>query len=219
MVGVWIPTVGLSPHLVRLIKDCLADPLNPRVYVLDNGMPESLRDQLASEFAEATVKIIDQRGKSLYQMWNQALTTGRRYGDYTAIFNDDIQITPNTITVMKAALEADPSMVIVGLDPDATEPNAPECHYVTGTYKDGGLTGFAFMVYATDCPLADEKYNWWYGDDDLVKAVVESKRHAGKLIGWPVWHAGSLSGNAHWERLQALVDDDRRHFEEKWANG
>lgn len=219
MVGVWIPTIGLSPHLERLIEDCLADPLNPRIYVMDNGMTEGQRRALAECFVGRPVQILIETGKTIYEMWNHAIVTGRRYGDYVAIFNDDIQIVPNTLTVMKAALEADPSMVLLGLDPDATEATAPECRYVTGTYKDGGLTGFAFMIYANDCPLADQGYTWWYGDDDLVRSVIQSKRHVGKLIGWPVWHAGSLSGNAHWERLEALVEDDRKHYEEKWADG
>jgi len=46
---------------------------------------------------------------------------------------------------------------------------------VRGTYKDGGLAGFAFTVRGEwfDRLSFDEDFEWWFGDDDLVAQIEQ----------------------------------------------
>lgn len=194
MVSVFIPTIGRSPVLVELILSLAADPIVRRITIGDNGMEP---DQLALIEAACDrifyAEVTDQRGVGLYAMWNQAITEA---DGHLAILNDDVRIPMGMVSCLAlAALAHD--LTLVCPDYALTDPHLSlHVELVQGTYRDGGVCGFAFLVDADRCPLIDERFRIWYGDDDLVWKIREQGGRVGILRGLPVEHLGSLSVNS-----------------------
>jgi hypothetical protein len=89
---------------------------------------------------------------------------------------------------------------------------------VDGTFRHGGLGGFAFFVDPRFVEPIPPAYNWWYGDDHLVNATRAKGGRVGVYGQFRVVHHTSTTGNAHWERLAPLVAGDRVAYVERWGD-
>lgn len=187
------------------------------IVVHDNGYPVDESGQLSG-----LANVVDARGWKFYRMWNDALRIAKdEQFDAVVLLNDDIELHSESIDVALDVLSGDDSIGVVGLNyrrrlEDGVDRGAG-FRQTKGTYKDGGIWGCAFIV-RTSCmdtvPYIDERYNLWYGDDELFKSMNKCGYKTGIAVGAPVLHEGSATTNMFPE-LIALTDEDRKLFESK----
>jgi GT2 family glycosyltransferase len=190
-----IPTrydIDMLENLLPSMKD--AD----EIIVLDNGLSKEKYTKLMQSDARrmGNFWILPTEGLSIYQMWN--LGWAMYPNTHLAILNDDIYFLPGTLAELSRALIDNPE--IAAICPDYNRPTeagmspAIVVMPTTSTYGNGGLAGFAFMLNTSlPIPKIDEKFQWWYGDDDLVYNIERAGYKVAKLLGVPVAHAQGLS--------------------------
>lgn len=166
-----IPTLGHSDLLYPLVQCLAADPTVDAVRVYDNGIESpSLRAQIEQV---PGVEIIDCPGHGLYAMWNNMICWGRDIKANVSILNDDISMAEGTLGKMAKALRSEDRYWICGTNYQELEGDEV-IEVPVGTPRNGGISGWAFMVRAEVCPLIDEGFKVWYGDDDLFWKIKEA---------------------------------------------
>lgn len=207
-----IPTLGKSPLLPSMLAGLLRDHVD-LILVYDNGA----QPRMVNNFGPYKCNLIDARGWPFYRMWNDAITFASHWPEGNlAILNDDLRLTPDTILYLAAALRTSPDIGIVS--PNYRRPLSagveirPGLRTVHGVYRNGGISGFAFMVRAETCPLIDEQFEIWYGDDDLVAKIEAQGQRACIVEGLPIEHEESTTLNqTDW--VPAAITRDR----DRWA--
>ena len=176
-----IPSKNRRAMLTRLIGQ-LAPQCRLSVY--DNGY------QPPFEGAQ------EAHGWPLHRMWNDGLDRAAKHADgphNVLIINDDVEVAPDLVARLDAALRSgDYDMAVPG---------------------DGQMTGWCFMLRGEAGLRFDEQFEWWYGDTDLAK------RCEGRVIAAPDAHAKHLdpmrSTLEDPVRLEQARADEKR-FAEKW---
>ena len=142
------------------------------------------------------------------------------------IVNDDVVVIPGSFGRLGRALRSG-DWHIVGADhtwrtTDGTA-HAEHVRAVSGTYRSGGIPGWCFAVRGElarrGCLLdggMDEQFEWYYGDDDLVRRVETSGGHVGIAEHVPVDHHHEFSASqVDWPHHAKSRDAVRYHA--KWA--
>lgn len=200
-----IPTIGQSEHLPALVAGLLDEGVD-WVWLLVNR-PEAD----VPGFDSDRVARVDLFGQTIYQGWNWAI---RNTLGPLAILNDDIALGPGALGAVAAALASDDQLGAVGFDYEQLP--LLRLRYTTGTYRHHGISGCAFMVDAARCPLVDEQFEWWGGDDDLMYTIAEQGGRMGVLEGAHVLHwSGTTARNHPW--INDAVVRDRERMLAKWG--
>lgn len=175
-IAVCIPTLGMSGEmLLDLVRVCSTEP--DVIHVgLYTASPET----------------------SIYQKWNQFAAQWSEHA-HMAFLNDDIEMMPSTLPVLASALVGAMGMVSVAAVPN--EPKINEHRHVrpvNGTYRQGGISGAAFVVRKGCWPTngIDERFRVWNGDDDLVWKLRENGHGVAVHEGVTVRHVHSMTINA-----------------------
>ena len=113
-------------------------------------------------------------------------------------------------------MDSDPSIGIIGWDPDPAFGKPQYNIPVVGSYREGGITGFAFVVRPVPGIRFDESFHWWGGDDDIVYQYRQAGYHAIKMVGRAVLHWASTTSNARPEVLSG-IGEDRQRLLDKWG--
>lgn len=222
-VNIVIPTLGKNRMVISLldyIEEEDEDILRT-IFVLDNGMPEGTAKDCA-RFPH--VKVIDCKGMKIYRMWNKGVQYSIRTKptDYIAIFNDDIITnTGNFLTNLVEPLDCHEDIWAACGNYDQRD---CDDYYqeVTGTFKDGGFAGFCFAVkgeaYLNGLPLFEERYNWWYGDDDFLHNIHKLGKRAVMSRGAYMFHIGNGSNTIeqYTDEFNEMVAKDREIYMRKW---
>lgn len=219
-----IPTIGRTPLLIPLLSTLIADGANI-VWLPDNETTEpthALFRQLkicggSSEVENAlsSEKIVAYKTTgTIYDSWNEAMD---RSGDIPlAILNDDIILQEGSLA--EAFRHLDANTPLVGLEylhPNLT-PHESGVRVAHGTYKDGGIGGFGFVVSPSQCPRIHPDFTWWCGDDDLVQRIWAQGNRTVVALGAIMDHPHpSTSGNQIPELL-AACSADIALFEKLW---
>jgi hypothetical protein len=175
VIGVVIPSRAQRQLLTDLIVQLVQDGGADRIVVLDNGYDPPL-----GTHAIAGYETVRDESPSIYALWNHGFARARAAGcDKVVLLNDDVElIGPNWLRRLTAPLH-DETWVTC---PDHTRRLLAGAYEETsGTYRHGGMPGFAFAVDASALlskPF-DERYSWWYGDDDFVFRV---ERDGGRIV-------------------------------------
>lgn len=185
-----------------------------QIHVFDNGST----DETAQRMKELGVTTFDAEGWGLHQMWNFALDNS--FGAPVAILNNDIEIGPNFISSLTAALESDRTLAAVcpnydGREGDICYVNTIQAGAMDGT---GGLAGWAFMVsgdWAQNFRFP-EQLKWWYGDNFLVDSILRADRRCGIVGATTAVHLDGGSRTGNW--TGEMVDPDRVWYE-AWRDG
>jgi GT2 family glycosyltransferase len=217
--------VPVLDHL-DLTQDLLGDLWGQGGYetimVFDNGSEPETRHWLAAQAAAGRIDLVDAAGWRLYRMWNDGVRRARERSPRcdVAILNNDLRLGPTFLSSLSSGLRSDAQLWAVSPAYDGREIDGVEL--VRGTYKEGGLAGFAFMVRGEvfDAIAFDEEFEWWFGDDDIV-AQIESRGGKVGIVGatW-VRHVNGGSQTlldrvpTVWERLQR----DYEHMVDKWGH-
>jgi hypothetical protein len=220
-----IPTLGESPWLEPMTADLLNDSGVDAIWLLDNT-----KDGSFAPLVGRVLRIHSWRKNrrlhahkvsgSVYRLWNLAITQARLAyppSDRIAlcILNDDLELPPEGCGQLgRRLIEGDWAMLGFGYGelPDQIE------WEVSGTFRHGGLGGFAFAVDPHRVETVPDCYNWWFGDDHLVNATRRNGGRVGVCGNIRVVHHTSTTGNAHWDRLAPLVAADRVAYAERWGD-
>jgi hypothetical protein len=88
-----------------------------------------------------------------------------------------------------------------------------------GTYQHGGMCGWAFMLRGeAPIPPVDEQFEWWYGDDDLVRNITTRGKKVCRVNGLGLNHVNeATANNGDNEWTHGAKSRDSKRFKEKWG--
>jgi len=219
-----IPTVGKNEMIVNLLQQIrdINDDVIKNIYIFDNGMPESVRGQCL----EFNVEIIPSHGDGIYQMWNKGIIKciSDKDIEYICIFNDDLilDIKEDWFKSLLEPLKNTNIWATCGNYNQDIHDVSLDYKQVTGTYKDNGFAGFCFAInknaFLSGLSLFDEKFNWWYGDDDFVHNVHRLHKFTAVSCRAKMLHidGGSKSVVQYTPEFNQMVEEDRMYYMEKW---
>lgn len=154
----------------------------------------------------------------IYRTWNFGMRLGAHLGVPVLVLNDDIILEPGAATTVCDEL-AKGDWAVLGFDyKPGWWRRGPSPTY--GTYRHGGVGGFAFGVNPKLCARTDRRFKWWGGDDDLMFATRAAGGKVGIMGGAGVRHPQpSLSAHAHPELLpEGWYTHDRELLQAKWGD-
>jgi hypothetical protein len=203
-----IPSLGISPLLEEVVYAARQESMAVRVY---DNTPEH-------EFSQVPVmpgvSVIRMPGQSIYAEWNAAAEWARDLDAHVALLNDDIHLLPGVLTKLGAALEADPALALVSVDWDETPDPEPHVVRAFGTFRKGGIAGWAFVARADRWPGVDESYQVWFGDDSLVFGLIRAGWKIGRYRGLFIPHITSTTIHALPWTQEAIILDEIRWLRE-----
>ena len=224
-----IPSIGESPYLPDLLRTLIADEAVSHILLVDNTTDTK---RFPPAFAQVSnercplinnalltrkLRLQDRPGQSIYATWNEGMVNADAMGTECAVLNDDIVLRPASLREARRVLRQS-GLALCGLNygkwgPADTVPGG--WVQVHGTYRTGGFGGFAFLL-APGAPRVDERFQWWYGDDDLAERIKAAGGTMGVATSAMVEHPSpSLTGNAHsW--TQVAAGEDTALFRTLW---
>lgn len=217
-----IPSIGASSRLKGVVLAACGS-MADEVMIIENQSilgdrhKPTVRDELC--YAHRNLMIINVPGLSLHGVWNLGLKRARSSEFCAAVLlNDDVEITSMAINMLIEALMEHDDYAVVGanydtrfLNPDRSKP----IRQVFGTYRHHGIGGFAFACRADRCHV-DEQFEWWGGDDDIVKQAMADGWKIGLHEGAPVLHPEPETTAILFPELLAAKDRDRERMRVKW---
>ena len=188
MISAIIPTLYHPPQLARLLE-----------VLEEDGVEVNLLDSYV-------------HNHSIYRMWNAGVEMAK--GDYIAILNDDITILPGTLPLMARILETQPRLGVVYPDRwaplEGGLPEKVQIQLSEGSGRVGGMTGFCFMFRKDLGVPFDERYGWWFGDDQFEFDVRAKGLTVGRVNGLPLSHQESTSAERRKDELGLLIRADQQ---------
>lgn len=214
-----IPSRYNFDGLSNVVDHCYVAEDVTKIVVYDNGYTNP--DEVAA-INDWGVRV-DAVGWPFYRMWNDAWRTAHEKGfDAVAILNDDITLFPYGLTMAASRLAEAPHVGIVGLNYNRrVSEGIGQALYrqVSGSYRQGGIGGHAFVVRASMWGKAqsiDERYHLWYGDDELFASVADAGFDLELALGVPVDHVASTT-SVHFPELMARTGEDAALFASRWG--
>lgn len=194
----------------------LGRDLASRTVIVANG------DHPITEFELDEGPHIIQAGKeiNISRWWNLGLDhieewetnpDGTQYSRWhVLVLNADARIKPEGVARLSWALDTNPGYAMAG--PKAGVGIERE-HRPGPNGLDKRVPGWCFML-TSDVPLrADERYRWWFGDNDLEWRA----REAGGTLRVGRIEAAHLGDGVPRGKLLELAREDQIRFEEKWG--
>lgn len=222
-----VPTIGRSPYWPDLLAHLVHDPAVVRVWVSDNSpeltgrrqTEEALRERLLPR-AKVTHEAREER--SIYPAWNSAISLAKAWrADYVCALNDDIEVAsypPLIDELARMMREHRLDLASPTYDQDHLPiPISSRVDLTRGTYRHGGIAGFAWMARAETCPLIDPGFQWWGGDDDLALNVERNGGRIGLIRSVGIRHHPSTTANGvPW--TSTVLAADREHMIRTWGH-
>lgn len=228
MIHVCIPMRDEHPLTRALVRCLAADAEFARLVIFDNGTTAPngvawLRAVEAGRFG-ARVSVKRRPRATIYQMWNEAwrdaLDAGRAGAPVElALLNNDIEVLPGFLGHLAQALRRAPDDVWITYPDWRRMPEdglalSGTLTPTRGTWRQGGMSGFAFMLkpekhLEAGWPFIDERFRWLCGDGDLVQQMQRLGATAARVDGLPVRHlhrATSTNGRNTWTALAGQRD-------------
>ncbi len=207
-IHVVIPVLNELPRTQSIVRQVLAEPVD-RLWLFDNGSTDTTPDWVRwLSHQDDRLTLVERPDAGIYAMWNEgwglALETTCGGPVAVAILNNDLTMWPQTLEFMRNTLYAvDERWAVYPdwrrsiADGYVTEPPTA----TEGTYQDGGMSGWCFMIRGEarleGLPPIDEGYRWWYGDDDLAANITARGKLICRLDGLPLDHSGEGTAVHH----------------------
>lgn len=167
-----IPTYNRPMELEALLYSLQVNGVDRfNTLIINNG------DPLDSWFyRHAIVVEDDNRDPHIYEQWNWGLAWaahkhGRRVAHHVAILNDDVELPADFMIRMQDVLMKSSATIAFPNQHGATKPFHRSGYGKVDTLQR--LTGYAFVVNGHHGIRCDERFKWWYGDDDLDRQARE----------------------------------------------
>lgn len=222
-VDVAIPTKSNLEGLEAILGVLGANSSVESVYVVADGEETYEKLTHMSLGDKVSIKKVS-LGSGIHAMWNIALDGGNSL-NHILFLNDDVSINPDTVSLLASQLDADASIGLICPNYDGRVIAGPYQQVKTtcrGRYDgSGGLGGFCMMLSADLRPYwrFDERMKWWYGDDDLVRWVYDTRQK--KVV---ISASATCSDNCSWtvdndppQDFASIVENDRVLFALKWG--
>lgn len=219
-----IPVRDRIDLTTSIVHQLWGQPGWDRLTIYDNGSSEPTRrylEMVSDNDDRIVIRRTSQMG--IYDMWRDGFEQAQHEHPGSvnvAILNNDISMAPHTIEHLATALRSRFELVLTYPDYDlpatATPDGAPHLRITKGTYKDGGMAGFCFMLAAdrvTWSPLVDMEWEWWYGDDSIAWHIEEAGGLQARVEGLGLHHETSSTANATGWVAEAIARDARRFAE------
>ena len=165
------------------------------------------------------VAAVDAQGWGFFRMWNDgARWAHQEEGADAALFlNNDIDWPTGALTALGRALVAAPEDVaVVSPDPSSTfEPGGLEDINATPAYR--GLLGWCFAVRPWMWQPIDERYQVWYGDDEVGLLMAKAGYRCVRALGIPVQHPVNETTMQYREGLWDMRRADEALYNAKWS--
>lgn len=195
-----VPTAGKHPELLNeLILSC-GLPRNQIIIV-------ETKPSLVSPTGVITFQ--DFGSPNIQRWWNLGIEESvARGASAVAVLNDDIRVNSETLPRLYAELIktkatiASPSRVGVA-NKRHKRPLAP---------YSPRIWGCLWMLDAQSSLRPDERYSWWYGDEDLD---IRARKNYGGVVNVDVYYEHYFPGKGTSENpiLQALAEKDARTYQ------
>jgi hypothetical protein len=219
----------------------VAGQLGATVLIYDNGSPEDELGVLRQWAAAGTVDLFETPGMSITDMWNAGWDeVCSRHGvgpADLAILNNDIEVPDRFLHHLSAALRSAqhpepwavyPDYHLAQLVDDRHQRPTGVLTRTSGTYRLGGMSGWAFMVRAETrsrlmLPTIDAQFKHWCGDDDLAFQVEQRGGGVYRVDGLPLFHGPPDGGGVVGESTGVTAaqaeqrSDDLRRCYQKWG--
>jgi len=213
--NIFIPTCGESKYLIPLIRQLREHA--DIIHVVANNMDHVEAVRLIMDCRYEGVEASYSTETNIYTLWNMGIHWGQQVSNFTAILNDDVEIDGMTLPQMERALVTT-GYAILGWDwVHMNMCNLDRIQPVQGTYRKGGVGGFAFAINPKLVQPVDTRFGWWGGDDDLVYQTLANGHQVGLAIGLGVVHHHSTSSTARPEVLES-IGRDRELLLSKWGD-
>lgn len=210
-----IPTCGESPHLWPLLEE-LDGHCDATVMI--NNCDEATFDYIARRVESYSYHTWEHhRGQmNIYSLWNLGIDAGRKQGCHVAVLNDDVWLDHRTLLPISQILDST-NRAIAGWDWVHTDQyQLDRVQHVKGTYRRGGIGGFAFAVNPKLVQPIDERFQWWGGDDDLVYQTKRNGYQVVLAVGLGVVHHTSTSTQVR-PVPSEVIAADRQLMLDKWG--
>jgi len=184
-----IPTATRHDYLPAIIKNSL--------------LPESqivfIRTTPGKEFAKVHNLFVRSKKINIQRWWNLGIRFAEKRGaKLVAVLNDDVFIAPGSLQVMAS---------------EAVKENVPLVFPYPHT---GQLAGYCWILNLKFKIRPDNRFKWWYGDNDLQMQAQHLDRYI--YVPADVKHieSGNLTKNN--AELQKFAELDHYKFIQKWGN-
>ena len=225
-VDVCIPTIGESEHLGPLVKVLLADPLVSQVdlYINEVESEQEVLDHLGPIGKDDVWRVhtYEAPPETIYWSWNESILSARAAGTRLAILNDDITF-PEPYPVTRACEMWDSvssrdlagRIAILGFDHTGLLHNQTVAR-CRGSYRHGGIPGFAFMLDPEMVQVVDPRFQFWYGDDDLFFTTEQAGFRLARCAVPVAHHTSTTALKRDW--VPDAIDRDTAKWKEKWGD-
>jgi hypothetical protein len=145
--------------------------LGPQVtgmFIFDNGYDVAPKDVIAAH------------GWPLHRMWNAGLSLAADAGGphNVLVINDDVEVDPDFIARLDAALRVDPDHWIAYPNHQGLAIDHDACARTTSDEMAGQtISGWAMMLRGEAGLRFDERFGWWYGDSAMEREVRVAGKH------------------------------------------
>jgi GT2 family glycosyltransferase len=205
-----IPTHDRPAELRQTLTSLGLPP--ERVLVVDNASTPPVTD------VPAHVVRDEEQPPNIYRLWNIGLdwaheqAAGEKYA--VAVLNDDLVLPEDFLGRMVDALDRFQATIAY---PDRSGDNEDWHNTEQGpVLKPDRMTGYAFVVDGRAGLRADERFRWWYGDDDL-EWRAQALGGTVRVGGVTVEHLYSNASTYGSPVLNAQTEVDAQAFIAKWG--
>jgi hypothetical protein len=204
MLFMTVPTAAARPELLTSLIDNCGLPREQIIVV-------STREGI--DLPVGAITIEDLGTPNIQRWWARGIAEAEKRGATTvAVVNDDISLTPQTLGRLSDALTRTGAAI--------ASPSRPS--FKNGLHKrplvpyEPRLWGSLWVLRLNSGLRPDERYVWWYGDNDLD---IRARRHHGGVVLEDVEyeHLHPGEGTAKSPELQAQADRDAQRFETQYA--
>lgn len=181
-----IPTGTRRDYLADIIKESQLSP--ERIVIVHT---------VESEPIPEVHNIWDLDEINIHRWWNKGIDYAIKHGaEYVAVLNDDLKLKDNPINKIADAMHK--AGTSLGIPYPFT----------------GGICGYCFVINIKDNIRPDERFRWWYGDNDLY---LQAQKKNGILpVIVKVQHVEPNKLTSSNPSLMKLTELDKIEFETKW---
>ena len=236
MTWIVMPVMAEMDMTRAAIGDCLAQSVPTKLLIINQGCPDSMRDELeriAEEYDDRVLCWAHQPPlPSLAATWNRALDFVWEAGGTEAlVVNNDVRLAPYTLGGLLGALNVSRNLFVsaVGVTPDQFTPEAEHSMYWYDEAKrevvSKGGPDFSCFLISRECHLRfrfDEAFTPAFCEDlDYHRRLMLAGEGARIFsVNLPYLHYGSATLKTSPNRSAieaAITQGSRAHYRAKWG--
>lgn len=220
-----IPTYNRPDELLNLVTQLHYNEVKAEnILIINNGrgLPPGVED---------CAVVQEPRPPHIYRMWNMGLSWAERRcfprsrpdgwpvpPHAVAILNDDVEVPPDFAARMIECLrDTQATIAFPDQGPGIVNEVPLDGKPTPQPLAKKRITGYCFVVNGTHGIRCDERFHWWYGDDDLDWQARRDYNGTWEVDGLTVKHlypSESTNGNPE---LLTQAFRDRQTFISKWG--